>query len=387
MNMASLPQTSQLRTETINILAKQGFIVQGTQMSLTNKLSLNREQKRDIHSTAKTEKLQKHKDFLLKNLPIIKKYMIDGTNLNVHKIKPSIRIVAAGSEDEIIFKWWNLAWWSLPYERAYGRQMRFIIWDDYHNAPMGLIGLQSPILSWKARDEYLGISAIDRDYWVNQSMSAQRLGALPPYNHLLGGKLVGMMLTSYTVQKEFEKKYSNKKTLIKNRELPARLLFLTTTGAFGKSSVYDRLKFDNHKVAEFIGMTKGNGTFHIPDTLYENLIGFLAANGIDTKRGYGGGPSKKMKLIGQAFSLLGIKGGAQHGIQRAVYLFPLASNIKAIINNGEQPMWYKHQESELAEFWKQRWAIPRSQRDETYKSFTHRSVINDMMKALEESNG
>jgi hypothetical protein len=365
-----------------DILLLQGFTSLGGRMSLSQELTLSREAKRDIHSIAKMEKLHKHSDFLLRSLPVVKKYMVDGSDIKVEKITPSIRVVYSGTEDETIFKWWNLAWWSLPYERAYGRQMRFIVWDDYHNAPMGLIGLQSPILSWKARDEYLGIKAEDRDYWVNQSMSAQRLGALPPYNSLLGGKLIGMMLTSDVVQKAFEAKYDNKETIIKHRALPARLLFLTTTGAFGKSSVYDRLKYDGHKVVEFIGMTKGSGTFHVPDQLYEDLVGFLAANGVDTRRGYGGGPSKKMKLIGQAFSLLGIKNGSMHGIKRAVYLFPLASNLREVIANGDDPIWYENDAVKMADSWKERWAIPRANRDTSYKEFKAQSVIDDLQKAL-----
>lgn len=376
------PRAAQLRSEMTDILTRQGFSVRSGSVELPDGSTLSREQKRDVHAIAKTEKLHKHKDFLLRNLPIVQRYMIDGMNVDAKKIQPSIRLVESGSEDEIIFKWWNLAWWSLPYERAYGRQLRFIVWDDYHDAPMGLIGLQSPILSWRARDKYLGIAYEDRDYWVNQSMSAQRLGALPPYNDLLGGKLVGMMLTSDTVRKAFEQKYSDKVTLIKNRQLPARLLFLTTTGAFGKSSVYDRLRFDGHKIAEHIGMTKGSGTFHVPDHLYDELVGFLTANGIDTKRGYGGGPSKKMKLIAQALSLLGIKNGVQHGIQRAVYLFPLASNIKEVINDGSEPDWYKHEERALANFWKERWAIPRAARDDSYQSFQAQSIIDGIIKEL-----
>ena len=378
---------AQLHSEMVNILARQGFSVQDGTVGLTDVDTFSREQKRDVHEIAKIDKLHKHKDFLIKNIPVVQKYMVDGADIDVEKIQPSIRLVESGSENEILFKWWNLAWWSLPYERAYGRQMRFIVWDDYHDAPMGLIGLQSPILSWKARDEYLGIGYEDRDYWVNQSMSAQRLGALPPYNHLLGGKLIGMMLTSDTIRRAFEKKYSNTRTLIKDRQLPARLLFLTTTGAFGKSSVYDRLKFDGHKVAEHIGMTKGSGTFHIPDELYDELIGFLSANGVDTKRGYGGGPSRKMKLINQSLTLLGVKNGIQHGIQRAVYLFPLASNLREVINDGAQPDWHQHSERELAEFWKSRWAIPRSERSDAHKSFQAQSVIDDMMRALESHDG
>lgn len=372
-----------LRSEVWSVLEKQGFSINNGSVVLADKELLSREQKRDVHVVAKIEKLHKHKDFLLKSLPVVQKYMVDGVDIDVQKIKPVIRLVEPGTEDEIIFKWWNLAWWSLPYERAYGRQMRFIVWDEYHNAPMGLIGLQSPVLSWKARDEYLSIEYENRDYWVNQSMSAQRLGALPPYNHLLGGKLVGMMLTSNTIRNTFENKYSQKKTLIKGRILPARLLFLTTTGAFGRSSVYDRLKFDNHKIVEHIGMTKGSGTFHIPDNLYDELIGFLTASGVDTKRGYGGGPSRKMKLIGLALSRLGIKNGTQHGIQRAVYLFPLASNIREVINNGAVPDWYNHEESVLAEFWKERWAAPRAERNDAYRSFQSQMVIDDMLKALE----
>lgn len=378
---------AQLHSEMVNILARQGFSVQDGTVGLTDVGTFSREQKRDVHEIAKIDKLYKHKDFLVKNIPAVQKYMVDGADIDVEKIQPSIRLVESGSESEILFKWWNLAWWSLPYERAYGRQMRFIVWDDYHDAPMGLIGLQSPILSWKARDKYLDIGYEDRDYWVNQSMSAQRLGALPPYNHLLGGKLIGMMLTSDTIRRAFEQKYSNTRTLIKDRQLPARLLFLTTTGAFGKSSVYDRLKFDGHKVAEHIGMTKGSGTFHVPDGLYDELIGFLSANGVDTKRGYGGGPSRKMKLINQGLTLLGIKNGVQHGIQRAVYLFPLASNLREVINDGVQPDWYQHSEHELAEFWKSRWAIPRSERSDAHKSFRSQSVIDDMMRALESHDG
>ena len=375
-------QATQLRASTISILLDQGFSIKENQLEISGEHLLTREQKRNIHTFARLEKLTKHKDFLINNLPTVKKYMVDGKNIDVTKIAPSIRAISINSDEEIVFKWWNLAWWSLPYERAYGRQMRFMVWDDYHNAPMGLIGLQSPILSWRARDEYLGISVEERDYWVNQSMSAQRLGALPPYNHLLGGKLIGMMLTANAIREAFECKYKNRKTLIKNRTLPARLLFITTTGAFGKSSVYDRLKFDNHKVAEFIGMTKGSGTFHVPDTLYDQLVGYLTAQGVDTKRGYGGGPSKKMHLIGQAFSALGIRQGSHHGIQRAVYLFPLASNLENVIKKEENPLWYNHNECAMAEFWKQRWAIPRSERDKSYRDFKSQSVIDEMLTDL-----
>lgn len=42
------------------------------------------------------------------------------------------------------------------------------------------------------RDSALGILPAKRDYWVNMSMNAQRVGALPPYNDLLGGKMAAL---------------------------------------------------------------------------------------------------------------------------------------------------------------------------------------------------
>jgi len=82
-------------------------------------------------------------------------------------------------------------------------------------------------------------------------------------------------MTSDIIRKKFQKKYKDKKTLLLKRKLPSNLLFITTTGAYGKSSVYNRLKFQTEKVSEFIGYTQGSGTFHIPNALYEDLVLYL----------------------------------------------------------------------------------------------------------------
>lgn len=377
--MASTTIEFTLRRKVTDVLQQQGFLLGENNFSIKD---AERETKREVHLLAKLERLSKHRAFILNNLSLAKAHMVDGESLDVSKIKPSLRLVSTGSVEERLFRWWNLTWWSLPYERAYGRQIRFIVWDEYHNAPMGLIGLQSPILSWSVRDNYLGIGSKQRDYWVNQSLNAQRLGALPPYNYVLGGKLIGSILTSDTVRETFERKYLGAKTVMQGRVLPARLLFITTTGAFGKSSVYDRLKHYDDKVAHFIGMTQGSGTFHIPNGLYEELVGYLTSLGVDTRRGYGGGPSKKLRLINQGLKSLGIEHGSQHGVKRAVYLFPFASNLKDVIAENSEPEWYSRSEDDISNFWKSRWALPRAARDTSYKEFTQERYIQDTLKEL-----
>lgn len=91
-------------------------------------------------------------------------------------------------------------WWSIPYQHPYGRQMRFLVWDTYHDLPFGLINLQSPILKMSVRDKSLGIPDKEVDLWVNKSMNAQRVGALPPYNELIGGKLQYTVLRNLAIE-------------------------------------------------------------------------------------------------------------------------------------------------------------------------------------------
>jgi len=370
-----------LKVEINKALKEQGYKLKSNGFVLGNS---NRSTKRSVHKLAKIERIIAHKDFIIKTSKLAKKYLIDGKNLKIEKINPKIIEVKSGTKWEDLFKWWNLVWWSLPYEHAYGRQMRFIIWDQYHKAPIGLIGLQSPILSWSVRDNYLNISWKNRDYWVNQSLSAQRLGALPPYNYILGGKLVAYLMATDGIRKKFRNKYKNQKTIMKERELPARLLFITTTGAYGKSSVYTRLKFNDEYIARFIGYTKGAGSFHIPNSLFEKLVSYLKQKKHNVKRGFGNGPSRKLRLIDQSLELLGFKNGAIHGVQRAVYLFPFAKNLQDVIQKNTRPKWEHRKVEDITTFWKERWALNRVKKDGTYLKFKGKNFVNYEMRKLRE---
>jgi len=372
-----------LKSEISKVLRMQGYLIKPNGVFILRE-GENKESKRKVHELAKKERIAIREDFIFSKVDLVKSYLINGKDLKIEKIEPQIVEVKPGTREEDLFKWWNLVWWSVPYERGYGRQMRFIIWDKYHNAPIGLIGLQSPILSWSVRDKYLGIKPENRDYWVNQSLTAQRIGALPPYNYILGGKLVALLMTSDLIRKKFQNKYKDKKTLLEGRILPSRLLFITTTGAYGKSSVYERLKFNEEKVAIFIGYTQGSGTFHIPNALYEKLISYLKKKGINTKRGFGSGPSRKLRLIDQALRDLGFINGATHGIQRAVYLFPLVKNLFELIQKGKKPIWVKRDIKEMTKFWKKRWAMPRSKRNNQYLDFVAEEFIEDTLKLVKK---
>jgi hypothetical protein len=256
-----------LKTKIVESLLNQGFYVNGH----VNPSFLDKDHIKLIHTTSKLEQIELQRKFIEENYKTVSRYFKNGKDIDPSKIELELIEVKQNTEESIIDRWWNLTWWSVPYQKSYGRQLRFLLWDKTHNAPFGIIGLQSPVLKMAVRDKFLKIPTDDLDYWINKSMQAQRLGALPPYNQLIGGKLVALALTSNQLREIYTEKYTGVKTILKDRVIEPDLLFITTTSAFGRSSIYNRLTYNEKKVAFNLGYTKGSGTFHIPQSVYEDI--------------------------------------------------------------------------------------------------------------------
>lgn len=367
-----------LRKRLLEVLEKQGFKINPHVKPAND----DKDTYRKIQSIARLEQIKLHRRFLQRNMHKIKKYCIDGKFIKPDKIHLELREVHRGTFEEILFRWWNLVWWSIPYQHPYGRQMRFLLWDTYHNAPFGLILLQSPILKINVRDRFLEIPKEELDIWVNKSMHAQRVGALPPYNELLGGKMVALALTANEIRNAYREKYRNTKTILKGRFIEPELLFITTTSAFGRSSIYNRLKYKEEIVAIKLGYTKGSGTFHIPEYIYREILQFLNMKGVNISRGYGYGPSRKLKLISTALKYLGLPRFEYHGIKREFYLFPLVKNLKNVIKQREEPEYINRPFNELMDYWKERWALPRAKRKTTWREFNTDKFFESIEQAL-----
>lgn len=52
-------------------------------------------------------------------------------------------------------------------------------------------------------------------------MNAQRVGALPSYNELIGGKMVALAMTSNEIREKYKQKYKGYVSLIKKRKIDA----------------------------------------------------------------------------------------------------------------------------------------------------------------------
>ena len=136
-----------------------------------------------------------------------------------------------------------------------------------------------PVFNLRVRDEYVGWSGTDRRKRLSCAMDAYVLGALPPYNMILGGKLIACLLNLTEASEHFRKKYSNKRTIIAERKERRQLALITTSSSLERSSVYNRLRIDGDEYLQSIGSTSGFGHFHIPDGIFTRMRDYLVRRG------------------------------------------------------------------------------------------------------------
>jgi hypothetical protein len=372
-----------LRRRIFRVLKQQGFKINPHIRPAVN----SKDAYRKIQRMARLEQISLHKKFLTEFLSKAAEYCEDGYNIIPENISLELRLVEPETREDKLFRWWNFVWWSIPYQHPYGRQMKFMLWDKGHDLPFGLILLQSPVLRMSVRDNYLKIPIDEIDIWVNKSMSAQRVGALPPYNDLLGGKMVALSMTCNEIREAYRRKYNGVITLMEKRRIDPDLLFITTTSAFGKSSIYDRLRYKREPVAQRLGYTQGVGSFHVPQVLYEEIVQFLKHKGANVAREYGNGPSRKIRLMEEAFDRLRLSDFTYHGIRREFYLFPLVRNLENVIHQAEAPDWIDRPFTDLVEYWRERWAYPRSQNLPRWKDFSSSKFISSVKRMLSRVEG
>ncbi|GAA3822776.1 hypothetical protein CSO01_09900 [Cellulomonas soli] len=259
--------------------------------------------------------------------------------------------------------------------------MRFLVVDEGHgDAVIGLIGLGDPVFGLGARDEWIGWTRAQRGRRLTSVMDAFVLGALPPYSGLLGGKLVALLAGSREIQEIFEQRYGHRTTLIEERDPAAKLAVVTTTSALGRSSIYNRLQRPDRSLAmRPVGYTGGSGDFHLGGELYELLAEY--ARSVDATRVTGhrherwGRPGfrNRREVVQVALDALGLDSRAlrMHGVKREIFVYETAQNSAAFLRGEDNSLapYPTSSVSDLAEWWKGRWALPRSQAQREWQAF------------------
>jgi hypothetical protein len=372
--------TEELQQLVIAELERVGFDLEDGNLGTPNALELDKDAIRKLHDPARRLELDRRQGWLQRNLPRYLPHFADGKDIEPEQVKPALIEVKKNWQHEL-FRTARLTW-SLPYSKGFGRRLRFLVMDEHNGKLIGILALQSPPLSFPARDRLFAYPKGRKTELVNQTMDIHTLGAVPPYSRLLGSKLVAMAATSNEVREAYRRKYRDRVTEMQGRILPAHLVALTTTSAFGRSSIYNRLSFDGDLLAQSIGYTEGYGSFHLAH-MYGPFRRYLEEMGISTRGGFGTGPRIKWQTMVRALGQLGFSSEMlKHGVQREAFLFPLASNLKDYVEGrADEPMYLDRPFAALAAHWCERWLLGRAERVNGWQKWKHEEIAKMLILA------
>ncbi|ELY9423375.1 DUF4338 domain-containing protein [Cronobacter dublinensis] len=328
---------------------------------------------RTLHSAQRAERLAANQNFITLKSSKLLKFFASGKDVIPDKISPVLERVSSGTWQGDLFRLAALTW-SVPVSNGFGRRLRYLVWDESNGKLIGLIAIGDPVFNLAVRDRLIGWSTEDRSSRLVNVMDAYVLGALPPYNFLLGGKLVACLLRSRELYDDFARVYGNSVGVISQKKKRARLLAITTTSSMGRSSVYNRLKLDGIQYMEPIGYTGGWGHFHIPDSLFIELRDYLRDmdHSYADHHMFGNGPNWRLRTMKAALNALGFRDDMmKHGIQREVFISQLADNATNILQTGrgKPDLTSLLSAKDIAELAMERWMIPRSIRKTEYRSW------------------
>lgn len=333
-----------------------------------------------LHRAQREERLAANQEFVSLKSERLMRFFASGDEVVPEKISPVLERVSSRTKHGDLFRLAALSW-SVPVSNGFGRRLRYLVWDENNGKLIGLIAIGDPVFNLAVRDKFIGWNTHDRSARLVNVMDAYVLGALPPYNALLGGKLIACLLRSRDIYDDFSKAYGDTTGVISQEEKNARLLVITTSSSMGRSSVYNRLKLNGTQYFKSIGYTGGWGHFHIPDQLFIELRDYL--RDIDhtyaDQHQFGQGPNWRLRTTRAALSALGFKDDLlRHGIQREVFICQLAMNATTILQTGKgkPDLTSLLSAKDIAALAVDRWMIPRSRRMPEFRAWTSGDLVD-----------
>lgn len=322
---------------------------------------------RNAMAYARNEVLERDAEWIGQHLNYARSNLARGSDVLKSKIKPRIEICETPKSHDL-FRLYRY-YWSSPYSEYVGRRMRLLIRDDgIKGSPViGIAALGSSIIHIPDRDNWIGWNKAVRSNRIIYMMDAYVIGALPPYNDLLGGKLIAYILASNEIRKLFRKKYLKKKTIIQGRKASDFVLLITSSLYGTNSSQYNRLKYKDELLYQPIGKTTGFGSLHISNETFSAMKALIENSGQTISHEFGNGPNWRMRVIRTACNLLDLDAEVilNHSFQRGLYGVPLATNWKEFLQgNDKKPIYKDLPLKDLVDFWHDRWFLQRLNNEE-----------------------
>lgn len=325
---------------------------------------------KDSMQIKRQESLENNIEWISNNIEVARQNLSDGVLVWKSNLEPVIEVCETQKQLDIfrIFRFY----WSSPYSEYVGRRIKLLIRDNaLPNRPLiGIAALGSSIIHIPDRDKWIGWNKETRTKNIIYTMDAYVLGALPPYNYLLGGKLISYLIASNEVRNIYQRKYKGKITNISKRTAN-RLACIFTTSLYGKSSQYNRIKYNDNLLYIPIGRTKGYGTLHLTEETFNAMRELLSIHNILVTNRFGDGPIWRMRVIRNAAKILGFDADflLKHSFQREIYAVPLSHNFKKFLNGDHSKLrCCDYPLEKLVDYWKERWLSVRKTNIEVKKN-------------------
>ena len=307
---------------------------------------------------SRNEVIERNSNWINKHIELARTNLSSGIDVLKSEVCPRIEVCETQTQHDLfrIFRYY----WSSPSSDYVGRRIRLLIRDDgIKDSPIiGIAALGSSIIHIPDRDRWIGWDKETRTSRIVYMMDAYVIGALPPYNYLLGGKLVSYTLASNELRTIYRNKYASSKTIIKNREASDMVLIITSSLYGQNSSQYNRLKYGKSLIYEPIGKTSGYGSLHITNETFYAMLKLAEENGCNLSNRFGDGPNWRMRAIRSACDVLGLDSDVilKHSFPRGLFAVRLALNWKSFLNGKSQTPKYRNLPlDKLVNHWRDRW--------------------------------
>lgn len=232
-------------------------------------------------------------------------------------------------------------------------------------------------------------------------------GAIPPYNAVLGGKLVAMLMASPEVSDEYRRRYRRVPSIIASSMAgraiirPSDLVFISTTSLYGRRpNQYDRLVIPANKVVQvaagelrynYLGKTRGFGTFQFGEDA-TNAMSLVLSQTTDGQRVnyvFGEGVNPRLRMLRDALDELGFSSNMllDHGAPRLVYGVPLISNLTDYLLGIDKTPHYLipkrggEATAAIGEWWYERWSKSRVQKDGVLEEIEKQTLVHPIQHA------
>ena len=319
---------------------------------------------------SRNECIDRNLSWIENNLELARENLASGEDILKSEINPRIEVCNTQKQNDLfrMFRYY----WSSPSSDYVGRRMRFLVRDDgVAGSPViGIAALGSSIIHIPARDKWIGWDIKTRTDRLIYAMDAYVVGALPPYNELLGGKLISYILASNEIRDLYAQKYASQKTIIKSRSANDLAMIFTTSLYGERSSQYNRLRYDKSLIYNPIGETSGYGSLHISLETFEAMRKLAEKGGFIISNRFGDGPNWRMRVIRTACDMLGLNSDVilRHSFKRGLYAVPLTTNFRAFLTGeSEEPRYRNLPLIKLTDHWRNRWLYMRKENQDIVK--------------------